>query len=153
MSQRITASDLIKLSPKHANFVIEYVKDFMPRRAAVAAGFAPETGSKLLKRDDIAAVIDNVMAQRLAATDIDAEWHLMEAVDNHLIARQSGNISASNTALTLIGKHKLVDSFAAEKVDIYSDNEVMERLTRGRKRMNENNDDDTSDSDTVPSFL
>jgi len=67
---------------------------------------------------------------------------LMEAVDNHMIARQQGNISASNTALGLCAKHKMVDAFAAEKIEVNSDKDIMERLQRGRKRANGGEPDD-----------
>ena len=40
--------------------------------------------------------------------------------------------------------HVFVDAFAAEKVEVNSDKEVMERLMRGRKRLS-----DTSESDVV----
>lgn len=135
MPKRITISDLTGLSNKHANFVIEYCKDFAARRAAEASGFAPDSGYKLLEREDVAAAIDRVLAIRLDASNIDAEWLLMEAVDNHLIARQCGKLAASNTALNLIAKHVFVDAFAAEKVEVSTDKDVMERLLRGRKRI------------------
>ena len=135
MPQRVTATELSGLKPKHANFVIEYVKDFSPRRAAEASGYAPEYGSTLKDKEPIAAAINHILAQRLESSHIDAEWVLMEAVDNHLIARQRGNISASNTSLNLVAKHVFVDAFAAEKVEVNSDKEVIDRLLRGRKRM------------------
>ena len=141
MPQRITAIELTGLKLKHQNFVIEYVKDFAPRRAAEAAGYTPEYGSHLLLKYYIKAAIDNIMAQRLEASNIDAEWVLMEAVDNHLIARQRGNISASNTALNLVAKHVFVDAFAAEKIDVSSEKEVMERLKRGRARLNKGDEE------------
>lgn len=136
MPRRITATELTGLKPQHQSFVIEYVKDFSPRRAAEAAGYSPEYGSQLLLKYFIKAAIDNILAQRLESSHIDAEWVLMEAVDNHLIARQRGNISASNTSLNLVAKHVFVDAFAAEKVEVSSDAEVIQRLLRGRKRMN-----------------
>lgn len=151
MVAKITAGELLGLEPRHAAFVIEYMKDFAPRRAAEASGHHPDTGYKLLERNDIAAVIAAVLSKRLEASDVDAEWLLMQAVDNHMIARQQGRISASNTALNLIGRHVLVDAFAAEKVEVNSSNEVMQRLLRGRKRMNQGTDD-TDDGDDV-SFL
>lgn len=137
MPQRITVTDLTGLKPQHANFVIEYVKDFSPRRAAEASGYQPDYGSQLLTKDHIKVAINHILSQRLETTHIDAEWVLMEAVDNHLIARQQGNISSSNTALNMVMKHTFVDALAAEKVEVNSDKEVMERLQRGRKRMNE----------------
>jgi len=142
MIKRVNITDLTGLSPKEANFVIEYCKDFAPRRAAEASGYSADTGYRLKERFDIAACIDFVIAQRLETSHIDAEWVLLEAVDNHLIARQSGNINASNTALNLVAKHVFVDAFAAEKVEVNSDKEIMERLMRGRKRLNNKDEPD-----------
>lgn len=141
MPKRVTIKDLIGLKPKEANFVIEFCKDFAPRRAAEASGYSADHGYKLLTDDNISAAVDHVLEQRLEASHIDAEWVLMEAVDNHLIARQQGNIPASTSALNLVAKHVFVDAFAAEKVEVAGDKEIMERLIRGRKRMNEENDD------------
>jgi phage terminase small subunit len=135
MPRRITLTELTGLQPKEANFVIEYCKDFAARRAAEASGYAADTGHSLKEKPHIAAAIERVLAHRLETSHIDAEWVLMEAVDNHLIARQQGNISASNTSLNLVAKHVFVDAFAAEKVEINSDKEVMERLLRGRRRL------------------
>jgi phage terminase small subunit len=145
MPQRITSVELTGLKPQHANFVIEYVKDFSPRRAAEASGYGPEYGSALLMKDHIKAAINHILSQRLETTHIDAEWVLMEAVDNHLIARQQGNISASNTSLNMVMKHTFVDALAAEKVEVNSDKEVMERLQRGRKRLNVESEDKPAD--------
>lgn len=135
MPQRITASDLTGLKPSYASFVVEYVKDCSARRAAEASGYDPDYGSVLLKKPEIKEVVHNILAKRLETTHIDAEWVLMEAVDNHQIARQTGNITASNTALGLVAKHTMVDAFAADKIEVNSDKEVMDRLLRGRKRV------------------
>ena len=145
MPGRITITELTGLKPKEANFVIEFCKDFSARRAAEASGYSPDHGYQLKERPVIADAIDRVLATRLDASHIDAEWVLMEAVDNHLIARQRGNIPASNTALNLVAKHVFVDAFAAEKVEVNSDKEVMDRLLRGRKRRNEKQDADNKE--------
>lgn len=118
MPPRLTVKDLTGLTPKEANFVIEYTKDFAARRAAEASGFAPDSGYALLKKLHIVTAIDDILKRRLDASHIDAEWVLMEAVDNHMIARQQGNISASTTALTLVAKHVMVDAMASDKQDI-----------------------------------
>lgn len=143
MARRVLLSELgdINLKPKEANFVIEYAKDFSARRAAEASGYAADYGYRLRDQDNIAAAIDYILAQRLDASHIDAEWVLLEAVDNHLIARQAGNISASNTALGLVAKHVMVDAFAADKVTVTDDREVMERLIRGRNRLSQSDDE------------
>ena len=68
-----------------------------------------------------------------------AGWLLMELVDNHVIAKQMGNMAASNTALGLIAKHKMVDAFAAEEIVVTTTKEIVERIARGRERMNKDN--------------
>lgn len=128
------APELSQLTHKEAAFVIEYVRDMNPTRAAVMCGYTPEYGHQLRKKPEIELAVQLVLKRRLEDSDIDAEWLLYELVDNHLLARQSGNLSASNTALATIGKLSLVDAFAAEKVAIKTDEEVMARLIRGRER-------------------
>jgi len=139
MSKRLKCRDFPKLSFKEAAFVIEYTKDFAPRRAAEAVGLCPDSGYQWVKKDNIQEAIDDVLVMRLDNYQIDAEWVLYEAVDNHLIARQCGNITASNTALKLIAQHTLVDAMAAKRVDVdfQTDEEVMKRLLRGRQRLRE----------------
>src|SRR5699024_12369920 len=68
------------------------------------------------------------------ALPISAEWLLYEMVDNHKLARQAGNLSASNKALELIGKMAVVDAFAADKIELKVGEELAERLIRGRER-------------------
>lgn len=124
------------MKDKHLNFVIEYVKDFDARRAAEASGFSPDTAHHLREREDVQQAIEYILSRRLEASDITAEWVLMEAVDNVLIARQQGKISASNTALTIVAKHTMVDAFAAEKIKIDGADEIVNRLKRARDRLN-----------------
>ena len=131
---------------KEAIFVAEYVKDFATRRAAEAAGYSPDSGYELLKNERIQNSIRSIVNERLNEMNIDAEWVLYELVDNHQIARQQGNISASNTALNTIAKHVSVDALAKQKIEIddVSDRELTERLARGRKRMNDESEGDIS---------
>jgi phage terminase small subunit len=134
MAKKISIGELQGLSARHANFVVEYCKDYNARRAAVVVGYESDTGPSLLQREDVQESISKIVASRLEVSHIDAEWALMEAVDNHLIARQRGNITASNTALGLVMKHTMVDAFAAQKVDLATDSELVERLRKGRAR-------------------
>lgn len=154
MVRRVKISELVELTPKEANFVIEYTKDFDARRAATASGYAPDSGYQLLNKENIGAAVDRVLQQRLENCHITASWLLMEAVDNHMIARQNGNITASNTALNLIGKHIHVDAFAKEKVDltVNTSKEVMERLLRGRRRASGDDQDEEQDDEPI-SFM
>ena len=134
---RIKLLDELHLEPKHALFVIEYVKDCATRRAAEAAGYSSDYGYKLLEIPEISAAIDKIFQDRLEANMIDTDWLLYEMVDNHRIARQQGNITASNTALNMVGKHKRVDAFAADKIKVSTDADVMDRLVAARKRLNQ----------------
>jgi len=134
---RIKLLDELSLPPKYACFVIEYLKDFAPRRAAEASGYASDYGYKLLEVLEISAAIEKILQDRLEANMIDTDWLLYEMVDNHRIARQQGNITASNTALNMVGKHKRVDAFAADKIKVSTDADVMDRLVAARKRLNQ----------------
>lgn len=135
MVKKITSSELVGLSPKEANFVIEYTKDFDARRAAKLSGYAPDTGYQLTQRDVIAGTIQRIVLSRAEDGRVDAEWVLMEAVDNHYLARQRDNLTASNAALTLIARHKLIDAFAADKIKVSTDADVVDRLDAARQRV------------------
>ena len=129
-----------------ANFVIEYCKDFDAQRASLAAGFTVTYGYELLKNPFVEDSVQAVVANRLESADIDAEWLKMELVDNHRLARHTGKLSASNTALGLLGKHSAVDAFSPERVEITGSEEIRQRLNRARDRMKKPKSD-------VPSFI
>lgn len=143
--KKVRLIDQWSLPPKQANFVVEYIKDFAPRRAAEASGYAPDHGYKLLADERISEAIEYIIQQRLEVNMIDADWLLTEMVDNHMIARHQGNISASNTALNMVGKHKRVDAFAADKIKVTTDADVMDRLTAARHRLSGKTDDEQDD--------
>lgn len=126
--------DFPHLDLAHALFVIEYCKDNDARRAASVAGYPADEGYKL--RDDpyIREAIQSVIVLQLKDKVLDPEWLLQELYHNHLLARQQGNITASNQTLNLIAKHAKVNAFAAEKVEMIGDKEIMMRLTRERER-------------------
>jgi hypothetical protein len=135
--RKVTIAEMINLPPKKANFVIEYMKDFSPRRAAEASGFCGDSGYAMVQTQEISDAIEIILQRRLEATQIDTDWLLQEMVDNHMIARQHGNISASNTALALVGKHKRVDAFASDKIKVSTDADVMDKLVAARRRVSE----------------
>ncbi|AUR93189.1 terminase small subunit [Vibrio phage 1.185.O._10N.286.49.C2] len=139
--------DELELPPKKANFVVEYIKDFAPRRAAEASGYAADYGYRLLDEPEVSAAIEYIIQQRLEVNMIDADWLLNEMVDNHMIARQQGNITASNTALNMVGKHKRVDAFAADKIKVSTDADVVDRLVAARRRVSEANKPQQEDDD------
>lgn len=140
---RLTKGRLKGVSARDAVFVIEYVKDFSVRRAAEASGYSPETGYAILKKPEVVEALSKIMDERIEEVGIDAEWVLFELVDNHRIARQQGNISASNTALLTLAKHISVDALAKQKVEmeVTGDAELIERLKRGRDRLRGDSDE------------
>lgn len=131
--------------------MVEYIKDFAPRRAAEASGYSADYGYRLLEEPEVSNAIEYIIQQRLEVNMIDADWLLNEMVDNHMIARQQGNITASNTALNMVGKHKRVDAFAADKIKVSTDADVVDRLVAARRRVSEANKPQQEDDDV--SFL
>ena len=143
--KRIKLHDMVGLPAKDAAFVVEYIKDFAPRRAAEAVGYNADYGYKLLDKPDISLTIERILQERLEVNMIDTDWLLFEMIDNHMIARQQGNINASNTALSMVGKHKRVDAFAADKIKVSTDADVMDRLVNARKRIADKPDNENDD--------
>lgn len=144
---KVRLLDELNLPPKKACFVVEYIKDFAPRRAAEASGYSADYGYRLLEEPEVSAAIEYIIQQRLEVNMIDADWLLNEMVDNHMIARQQGNITASNTALNMVGKHKRVDAFAADKIKVSTDADVVDRLVAARRRVSEANKPQQEDDD------
>lgn len=123
------------LKPKEVRFVIEYFKDHDARRAAVVSGYSADSGYAIVSRDVIHEAIALLQVHLLDDAVIDADWLLTELVDNHYIARQNNNLSASNTALNTIAKHVRVDAFAADKVVVSTDEDVKTALQKARERL------------------
>jgi len=125
------------LSARRAIFVVELCRDFAVRRAAECVGRSAEWGYSLMNNDEqVQAAILGIVKERQKSSDIDADWLLKEAVANHFIARQMGNVGASNAALLLIARLKQVDALASDKlnVNLDVDKEVIKRLNSGRTR-------------------
>lgn len=119
---------------KHVMFVIEYLKTRKATQAAEAVGMNPDEGHRLLQRPDVQTAVSIALERAYTEAKIDAAWVLQELVDNHYLARQMGNLPASNQALNTIAKHAQVDAFAAEKIELAGDEEIRARLARARKR-------------------
>jgi hypothetical protein len=133
--RRIIYEYLDNLPVGSRGFVLEFIKDFSARRAAEASGMHPDEGVELLKDPEVDATLQCILEQRLRHSHITADWVLLELADNHRIARQRGQISASNTALKLIAQHTNVDAFAAQKVDLTDSQSIIDRIKRGRERV------------------
>lgn len=72
----------MSLSPKHARFVAEYLKDLNGTQAAIRAGYSAKSarvqGTRLLADAAIAAAVAKKTAERLAKADLTAERVLEE---------------------------------------------------------------------------
>ena len=122
------------ISHEHRLFAIEYCKDFNERRAAQIAGYEPDQGYSLKTKPDIKKAINAILEARSKEAEVDAEWLVQQGVDNHWLARHQGKISESTAALSFVAKLSGVDAFAAQRVEIKSDSEIIERLIRARER-------------------
>ncbi len=118
-------------------FAEEYVKDFKARRAAKVSGYSPDDGHRLLDLQEVKYRVQAKIHRKLQPGEVTPEWLLSQLVDNHFLARQEGKISASNTALDRIAKHNFVDAYAAAKVEVTTDKDLMDALHRGRQRVAE----------------
>ena len=126
------------LTQQQIIFVIEYLKDYNPVRAAEVAGYRdPSYGHSLLHTEAVARAVALQVRRRLEEAAIDGAWVMQELRDNHYLARHAGDLKASNTSLQLLGKLSTVDAFAADKVVVTDDEKMRERLERGRQRVAE----------------
>ena len=68
----------MKLTPKQARFVQEYLIDLNAAQAAIRAGYSAKTarviGHENLIKPDIAAAIEKAMAERAERTELTADW-------------------------------------------------------------------------------
>lgn len=133
---RIKHGQLTDLSPQQARFLIEYLKDFNRVAASERANVSASALTDWFKEDHPFAIkLGEILERELDDSIVDAKFLLFELWDNHRLARQDGNLGASNAALTTIGKLAPVDAFSAEKVHVVGDTELAERLNRGRQRL------------------
>lgn len=138
ITEYLNLPELQGLPEERIPFVVEYLKDLDPRRAAEACGYEnPDYGFTIRKEPAVARAIEFQLKRRVTEAGIDAQWVLEEAVDNHFLARQAGDLRTSNAALQLIGKIASVDAFAADKVVVVDNEDMKERLERGRRRVAE----------------
>jgi len=141
-----------RLTHVQVQFVCEYVQDFAARRAAETVGLRPDAGYALLELPEVQQAVQDVHRERTERATVDSDWLLSELVDNHHLARHQGAIAASNTALKLIGRHRAVDAFAADKLDVVSDRDLVDRLHRGRAAAARAARGD-DEPDAMPSFI
>jgi phage terminase small subunit len=68
----------IKLTPKQARFVEEYLKDLNAAQAAIRAGYSAKTARAIahenLRKPEIAAAVEKAMADRAERKALTADW-------------------------------------------------------------------------------
>ena len=124
----------IPLPVEEAHFVIEYCKDLDVHRAAAACGIDPERAFNLRVNPTINVQVQRVLQSHLNTKDITADWLMQELYYTYLLALQTGKLSVALQCLKTLGALGKVDAYAAEKVELKSDRDVIERLMRERKR-------------------
>jgi phage terminase small subunit len=114
----------MKLAPKQARFVEEYLIDLNATQAAIRAGYSPKTaeqqGSRLLGNAKVSVAIHAARAAREERTQITQDWVLSRLVENVERSMQAEPVrdaegeptgeytyqgAVANKALELIGKH------------------------------------------------
>ncbi len=149
------------LTPKQQRFVDEYLIDLNAAAAAIRAGYsrnsARQIGDENLSKPVIAAAVAKAKRERSAATKIDAEWVLRQAVELHRRCMQeirpvrnpktgkqlydddgnalfTFNAAAASRALELIGKHIEIGAFR-ERLEVSGGLSLVDRINAGRDRV------------------
>ena len=137
-----------------------YLKSMNKTQAATDAGY--ETTS-IFNNSAVKAAINEQLRIRAERLRVGADWVLSEAVkvyhrcmqvekvmdrDGNLTGEYKFDANNAVKALTLVGKHVDIKAFDLP-LDTRSDNEVMERLLRGRQRMNERKPSIDSDAEEL----
>lgn len=120
--------------PLLTNLIIEYSVDFNVARAARTLSLPVGKAKEMLEDELAKEAIGKILARRRDISDVDHQWVLEQLVTNHHLARQEGNIAASNTALHHLMRHRTIDAMASEKLDV-NVGTVQERLARARERI------------------
>lgn len=139
---------IYNLLPKHQLLVSFYLKHMNKQRAAEEAGFKSQGA---FDNPEVKAAIAEEVTKRAKTLLVGSDFVLREAVrvfDRCMELKEVYNpfeppdqqyrlkFDATNAlkALTIIGKHTQVQAFQQPLEATISDNEVMDRLLRGRKR-------------------
>lgn len=99
------------LTNKQMNFVNEYMKDMNATAAYRRAGYKAEgnaaeaAASRLLSNVKVQAEIAKRTEELKKKSYLTVEWVINELKKNHLRAIELGEMSASNKALELLGRH------------------------------------------------
>ncbi|MEH6633501.1 MAG: terminase small subunit [Halopseudomonas aestusnigri] len=136
------------LTGMQQRFVEEYLIDLNATQAARRAGYSPnstkQTANRVFHKPAVQKAIKQAQFDRSERLKIDADYVLKGAVELFERCMQRSSVadaegeykfqhSGAGKALELIGKHVAVQAFK-EKVEMGIESELIERLSRGRKR-------------------
>lgn len=99
------------LTDKQVRFIDEYMIDMNATAAYGRAGYTAEgnsaeaSASRLLRNAKIQQELNKRQKKMQEESGISVQWVLKEFVENHKMAREVGELAASNKALESIGKH------------------------------------------------
>lgn len=103
---------LAKLPKNHLKFALAYLEDGNATKAAIGAGYTPNsahvTGSRLLKNVKIRAYLEHARRELEENIGLSSKWvldKLKEVVEECTKPGRTYNPAAANKALELIGKH------------------------------------------------
>jgi hypothetical protein len=94
-------------NPRHEKFAQGVVKGLTADAAYAAAGYKPDRGNaaRLTANDSVRARVEELMTEAARETVLSARWCIDELAKNHARAVAKGDLSNSNRALELIGRH------------------------------------------------
>lgn len=92
---------------RHERFAQGIVKGLTVDAAYTGAGFRPHRGnaSRLRANESVKVRIEELMKEIAAQTVLSARWAIEELAKNHARAVAKNDLTSSNRALELIGRH------------------------------------------------
>lgn len=157
LSNNTLIGQLQRIKPQMSDntiiFIMEVATDGDAARAAQKLGMSAEDGWKLMGQKNVREGLNLIYRTRWGEVDVDEQWVLEKAVELYYLSQEKGNPSGMSKALSLVSKHKYVDAFAREKVDlvVQTDQEVINRLNKAKQRLAKGKTEDKQEE--PPSFI
>lgn len=132
--------DDLPLTTVEAHFVLEYCSDLNLSRASVACGIDHEEGYNLFQREDIQAHIQRILQNNVKVSDVTADDIMTMLYRLYINCMQNNKQGTALQCIKTMGSLGRVDAYAAEKVEMKDDRDVVQRLIRQRQREHEANE-------------
>lgn len=108
-------------NPRHERFAQETAKGLSASDACRAVGIDPRNSTRLTKNDEIAARVAELKERSASNVMLTREWVLEQLIENATKAKEAGDFSPSNQALSLLGKEIGMFVDRSENVNINHD--------------------------------